>query len=198
MLDVVTMIPASDLPEVLHFIADALARGRRQDAAETMQTIAFEKHEAHKRLTPPPRVLAEIYDRDRYLCRYCGTKTVLTPVMRLLSDAFPEQFPFHPNWKTSETHPAYWSLSATHDHIVPVSRGGDSLETDNIVTACWACNARKSGLLMEDIGFALREPEESTWRGLADLYRPLWEASGRPVLGNSYRAWLKVVSDLYN
>lgn len=174
-------IPTSDLPDVLHVIVDALANGRNDEAAESMQGIAFQKREAPKRRSPRAKDLAAIYDRDRYLCRYCGTKTVLTPVMHLLSKAFPEQFPFHPNWKTTETHPAYWALSATHDHVVPISRGGDSLDHSNIVTACWPCNTRKSGLLIEDIGFVLREPEESPWRGLADLYRPLWAASGRPL-----------------
>jgi hypothetical protein len=31
--------------------------------------------------------------------------------MRLLSANFPDQFPFYPNWKTTDTPPAYWSLS---------------------------------------------------------------------------------------
>lgn len=162
-----------------------------------MATIAFEKRDAFKRRSPTPKALAEIYDRDRYLCRYCGAKTVLAPVMRRLSAAFPEQFPYHPNWKTSETHPAYSSLSATHDHVVPVSRGGDSLDPENIVTACWACNARKSGLLMEDIGFTLRDRHDSVWRGLADLYRPLWVAAGQPALRGGDRAWLVATSALY-
>jgi hypothetical protein len=38
----------------------------------------------------------------------------------------PERFPFHPNWKTDVTHPAYWEVSATIDHLTPVTRGGYS------------------------------------------------------------------------
>ncbi|WP_252189902.1 MULTISPECIES: HNH endonuclease [unclassified Rhodococcus (in: high G+C Gram-positive bacteria)] len=77
--------------------------------------------------------------------------------MRLLSAEFPDQFPFHRNWKTTDTHPVYWSLSATHDHVVPLSHGGDPLDAGNIVTACWPCNSRKSGLLLDDVGFNFPE-----------------------------------------
>lgn len=35
------------------------------------------------------------------------------------------------------------------DHIIPVSEGGTD-EEDNLTTACWACNAGKSGLLLDE------------------------------------------------
>ena len=187
-----------ELSDVVHQVARDLASGRNEDASHAMASIAFEKSIAFERKSPTPRELAEIYHRDRYLCRYCGTKTVLTPAMRLISREFPKQFPFHSNWKTNETHPAYWSLSATHDHVVPVSRGGESLGQSNLVTACWPCNSRKSGLLLGDIGFELRDvPAESTWGGLADLYRPLWMAAERPKLSDLDRRWLNAVTALH-
>ena len=189
--------PSAALPDLLHEIAEALIEARAADARRAMDSIAFERREATRRRAPRVKDLAAVYDRDRYLCRYCGIKTILTPVMRLLSTTFPDQFPFHPNWKTTDTHPAYWSLSATHDHVVPLSHGGDPLDAGNIVTACWPCNSRKSGLLHDDVGFVVRELEESRWRGLADLYPALWEASGRPVLGRGDRSWLNAVTVLY-
>ncbi|WP_217999428.1 HNH endonuclease [Rhodococcus wratislaviensis] len=166
--------PSTALPDLLHEIAEALIEARVADARRAMDSIAFERRGSTRRRAPREKDLAAIYDRDRYLCRYCGVKTILTPVMRLLSANFPAQFPFHPNWKTTDTHPAYWSLSATHDHVVPLSHGGDPLDAGNIVTACWPCNSRKSGLLLDDVGFVLRGREESRWRGLADLYPSLW------------------------
>ena len=38
-------------------------------------------------------VIAKIYARDHYQCRYCGERLVLTAVMRLVSRLYPEQFP---------------------------------------------------------------------------------------------------------
>jgi hypothetical protein len=32
-------------------------------------------------------------------------------------------FPYHPNWKMEVTHPAYWELTATVEHVVPVCHG---------------------------------------------------------------------------
>jgi len=192
------MYPSPDaVPEALQAVVAALVNDDVSMARAHIDVIAFHRQDATLRRAPPPQVLAEIYDRDRYQCRYCGRKTVLIEVMRLLSGLFPEQFPYHPNWKASETHPAYWSVSATHDHVVPVSRGGDSLDPSNIVTACWACNARKSGLRLEDIGFTLREPNDQTWRGLADLYPALWKHCGRPALIGGRKAWLSATTMLY-
>jgi 5-methylcytosine-specific restriction endonuclease McrA len=185
------------IADALHAVVTALAKNDAATARSHMNAIAFHRQDAALRRTPSPQALAEIYDRDRYQCRYCGRKTVFIEVMRLLSEQFPEQFPYHRNWKTSETHQAYWLVSATHDHVVPVSRGGDSLDPSNIVTACWACNARKSGLRLEDIGFILRKPNDQTWRGLADLYPALWQHCGRPELTGGRKAWLTATTMLY-
>jgi 5-methylcytosine-specific restriction endonuclease McrA len=192
------MYPSPDaVPDALHAVVAALTNDDPATARTHMDAIAFHRQEATLRRAPSPQALAQIYDRDRYQCRYCSRKTVLIEVMRLLSDLFPEQFPYHRNWKTSETHQAYWSVSATHDHVVPLSRGGDPLDPSNIVTTCWACNARKSGLRLEDIGFTLREPNDQIWRGLADLYPALWKHCGRPTLTGGRKAWLTAAMVLY-
>lgn len=39
--------------------------------------------------------------------------------MRLVARWFPEEFPWHKNWKGGETHPAFASRSATLDHVIP-------------------------------------------------------------------------------
>jgi 5-methylcytosine-specific restriction endonuclease McrA len=43
----------------------------------------------------------------------------------------------------------------TLDHVVPRSRGGDSV-WENVVTACAPCNLRKGDRLLEDSGLHLR------------------------------------------
>ena len=48
--------------------------------------------------------------------------------LRLLIQLLPQQFPYPQNWKISSTHPAFWELFPTIDHIVPVARGGTDSE----------------------------------------------------------------------
>jgi hypothetical protein len=65
------------------------------------------------------------------------------------------------------------------------------LEMSNLVTACWGCNRRKGDLRLDEIGWSLVEPADSTWMGLSDLYLPLWEAVGKPKLGDDETWWLR-------
>ncbi|WP_329127416.1 HNH endonuclease [Streptomyces sp. NBC_01465] len=175
-----------------------MATGREDRARATMESIAFVRPEITPRKQVPLRSLTAIYDRDRYLCRYCGRATVCLPVLRMMSGLFPQQFPFHPNWKADSCHPAYSEISTSNDHVVPVSRGGDSLDETNIVTSCAGCNYRKSDLLLEHLGMTLQPIEHnSAWRGLADMYRPLWEAAGQPTLSTNDKTWMRLTDALY-
>jgi 5-methylcytosine-specific restriction endonuclease McrA len=45
----------------------------------------------------------------------------------------------------------------TLDHVVPRSRGGDSV-WENVVTSCAPCNLRKGNRLLDEISMALRRP----------------------------------------
>jgi 5-methylcytosine-specific restriction endonuclease McrA len=45
----------------------------------------------------------------------------------------------------------------TLDHVVPRSRGGDSV-WENVVTSCAPCNLRKGNRLLDEISMALRKP----------------------------------------
>ena len=51
----------------------------------------------------------------------------------------------------------------TFDHVVPIARGGRKT-WENIVTACWRCNNKKSGLTPEEAGMRLyRKPVKPRW-----------------------------------
>ena len=51
----------------------------------------------------------------------------------------------------------------TFDHIMPIARGGKKT-WENIVTACWRCNNRKSGRMPEEAGMRLvRKPMKPRW-----------------------------------
>lgn len=82
---------------------------------------------------------------------------VFLPVLRMISWDLPEKFPYHPNWKTHVTHPAYWEIEATIDHVVPVTRGGAE-EPANWVTASMARNYAKMNRTLAELGWELHPP----------------------------------------
>ncbi|MCE5226999.1 MAG: HNH endonuclease [Porphyromonadaceae bacterium] len=108
----------------------------------------------------------KIFLRDGFVDRYSGERLVFPPVLRIMSSAMPEEFPFQKNWKMSECHLAYWQLLPTVDHIIPVSRGGADEESN------WVCtsqlrNSAKSNWLLEELGWQLHKAGNlKDWEGL--------------------------------
>jgi 5-methylcytosine-specific restriction endonuclease McrA len=109
----------------------------------------------------------------------------------IVARLYPEQFPYHPNWKADSTHPAFVSRSATLDHVVQIADEGDLVDPENLVTACWGYNRRKGDLRLDEIGWSLVEPANKAWKGLTELFFPLWEAAGRPDLSEDEAWWLR-------
>jgi 5-methylcytosine-specific restriction endonuclease McrA len=55
------------------------------------------------------------------------------------------------------------SEDLTFDHVIPIANGGRKT-WENIVTACWRCNNRKSGRTPEEAGLKLvRKPQKPRW-----------------------------------
>jgi hypothetical protein len=128
-----------------------------------------------------------MYVRDRYVCRYCGTRVIDLRVMEALSVATRPYGPIFQRgsaWRIGETHPAFWWQSGTNDHIEPRSRGGDPNDFENIVTACWPCRQRKCDYTLAELGWTLRAVvagapaaggDATEWDGLVELLEPLKE-----------------------
>jgi hypothetical protein len=95
-----------------------------------------------------------VFIRDGFIDRYSGTQLVFPGTLRLLSRLLPSEFPFHPNWKMTETHMVYWELFPTVDHIVPIARGGADDET-NWATTSMLRNSAKSNWTLEELGWQL-------------------------------------------
>jgi len=178
-------------------IADVVARlvaNDRAGAERRMTEIAHERVAVTKRPSMPRTLMVSVYRRDSWTCRYCEQRTIFYPVMPLLGLIFPEQFPYHPNWKAGHTHPAIVALSSTVDYVVPGAAGGEWLAESNLVTACWPCNARKADLTLEQLRWQLRPPQESAWDGLAGSYRHLWEIAGKPT-DEAHPQWLPAIGE---
>lgn len=178
-------------PEVVGEALRLVAAGDVDAARTALQQIRFEPTPRRPERWPATSVIARIYARDRYQCRYCGERTILPPVMRLLSRVCPDEFPMHTNWKAELTHPAFVSRSTTLDHVSPIAGGGDPLAETNLVTSCWGCNRRKGDLTLVELGWTLRDPVDQEWRGLTELYEPAWIAAGRPQLSETEMTWMR-------
>jgi hypothetical protein len=118
--------------------------------------------------------LAALFARDGFTDRYSGTRLVFPGTLRALSVLLAESFPYHRNWKQSETHPAFWELYPTFDHVIPVARGGSDDES-NVVTTSMVRNSAKSNWLLEELGWPLdRAPIVEGWDGLSQWFAEMY------------------------
>jgi 5-methylcytosine-specific restriction endonuclease McrA len=173
--------PADDYPEVLDRALTALDTEGLERAEAELGAMAWERTEIVGRRSLPRSLQGGVFRRDRFHCRYCGGKVIPIPIMELLGAVFGERFPYHPNWKGGETHPAVLSRTAIIDHCDPVARGGPPADEANLVTACWPCNARKADLSLDRLEWELLPiPTAGAWDGLTRYYGRLWHEAGRP------------------
>lgn len=111
-----------------------------------------------------------VFVRDGFIDRYSGERLVFPGTLRALSLMFPAHFPFHPNWKTDACHFAYYELSPTIDHIVPITRGGSDV-SENWVTTSMIRNAAKGNFLIEELGWrVLPRGDIAKWDGLTSWF----------------------------
>lgn len=158
-------------------------------AASVLAAVGQRRIDVERRRSVPTRMRVAIHRRDCWTCRYCGTRTVAPPVLRFLSELYPDEFPYHPNWRAGQVHPAYLLVSTSLDHMHPGGRGGDWLGEDNLVTACWPCNTGKADLRLDEIGWTLLSENEvrSDWDGLTRATQALWERASYPRIYGDWR-----------
>ncbi len=88
-----------------------------------------------------------VFQRDKWICSYCGRPVVFHPSLRLLQEfvnehGFDGSGYYHRNWINDDA-PLLDYLGAVIDHIRPIARGGRDTE-DNLKTSCNKCNALKN------------------------------------------------------
>jgi hypothetical protein len=116
-----------------------------------------------------------VYLRDGFTDRYSGAPLVFPGTLRAISLLMPTEFPYQTNWKQSETHPAFWELSPTIDHVRPLARGGSD-DDSNVVTTSMVRNAAKANWTLEELGWpVVRAPVVENWDGLLNLFMKLHE-----------------------
>jgi 5-methylcytosine-specific restriction endonuclease McrA len=143
-------------------VVDLVLERRSDEAAEQLRAISRVGLD-HVEL--PLARQAAVFARDRYQCRYCGTRTILIPVMYTISSLYGSIFKAHRHWRRAKTDVAYWTYATSLEHIVPLRHGGTD-ELENIVTACWRCNEAKGEATLAQLGWTLRPVSEEPWDGL--------------------------------
>ena len=138
--------------------------------------------------------MLRIFQRDGFVDRYSGARLVFPGTLRTLSKLLPDEFPFHPNWKVSATHPAYWHLCPTIDHVVPIAKGGND-EDDNLVTTSQLRNSAKAHWSLDELGWRLLPAGDLTnWDGLTGAFSKV-VAQRPPLLNDNYmRAWHRALT----
>ena len=137
-----------------------------------------------------------VFVRDGFIDRYSGEQLVFPGALRLLSRLLPSEFPFHSNWKMTETHMAYWELFPTVDHIIPIARGGAD-DDSNWVTTSMLRNSAKSNWTLEELGWDLVPPGDfKQWDGLLGWFLEFIEQDQSHLLDGYIRTWHRAASRL--
>lgn len=128
---------------------------------------------------------------DGFTDRYSGEPLVFPGALRALSILMPAEFPYHPNWRQSQTHPAYWLLYPTVDHVIPLARGGLDSES-NVVTTSMLRNGQKANWLLEELDWptALAPPLQA-WDGLLPWFIRMFELEAKLRESSVLRAWYR-------
>lgn len=120
----------------------------------------------------------KLFVRDGFIDRYTGERLVFPGVLRLISELFPAEFPYHSAWKFGVGHSWYWELFPSVDHVVPVTHAGAD-EEDNWVTTSFMSNLSRSNYSLEDLGWTVRPIEiDPAWDGLTIWYRKYLDSHG--------------------
>jgi 5-methylcytosine-specific restriction endonuclease McrA len=131
-----------------------------------------------------------VFVRDGFIDRYTGNKLIFPPVLRILSMLIPEEFPYQQNWKYGKCTEAYWYLTPTIDHIVPVARGGADTEA-NWVTTTQKMNSAKAHWTLEELGWTLLPAGTiDDWDGMTGWFLDYVERNPEVLTTHSYmRIW---------
>jgi len=132
----------------------------------------------------------EVFQRDHFICQYCGRKTIFIGTLRVLSFLLKDDFPYDSHWQWNKTHPAYYELTASCDHKTPLARGGTN-DKSNLATACYRCNARKSNWTAKEFGQRRKSKPNSKWDGLTELFVQLVEQN--KIENTDLRGWYRVI-----
>ena len=154
---------------VIRAVCDALANGAKEDAISLLGDYPFASELPTVRRYGAEKA-TRVFVRDGFIDQYTGKRLVFVPALRLLSIVLPKEFPYHLNWRAAVTHPAYWELGATIDHVKPVTHRGDNDES-NLVTTSMARNSAKMNYTLQELGWTFHDPGNEEFALLEESWR---------------------------
>lgn len=152
--------------EIIQLVCDSLTNGEiEMGRMALVEGYPFLPKERSSRYFSDQKKLT-IFLRDGFIDRYSGERLVYPGALKVISDTFPDEFPYHKNGKMTHGHMAYWHLFPTVDHVRPHAIGGGN-DVENMVTTSMMNNGLKSGYTLEDLGWELHPGGDKTiWDGL--------------------------------
>lgn len=166
-----------------------ITSGETEAASRTLHSAFPTRVQSTARKSWSRAEVVRLFVRDHFTDRYSGAPLIFPGALRALSVLLPEQFPYHPNWKQSVVHEAYWTHYPTIDHVVPVARGGADDES-NIVTTSMLRNAAKSNWLLSELGWPeVKAAVLSDWDGLLPWFCTEYERNSSLRSVSSLKAW---------
>jgi 5-methylcytosine-specific restriction endonuclease McrA len=183
-----------DKAEIISNVCKLVSMGQADEAQEPIahrypmtSRIRSVRKWSEKRAT-------RIFVRDGFIDRYTGSRLVFPGALRALSLLQPAILPAHPNWKSDQTHPSYWDLYPTLDHMTPIALGGEDVEA-NIVTVSMRVNSAKSNWLLEDLGWKVLPVGLLTdWDGLCGWFLDTVDAHTDLLAFKPISRWHKALS----
>ncbi len=156
--------------------------------APTANASAALERTPGKRMSVPQGLRAKVYQRDRWICQYCGRRVIAPGIIEIIGNLCPIafSFPSH-NMPAGRTHPAAVRVYPNVDHVHAGSLGGAWRSEDNLVTACTRCNELKR----DRLGWSPVAQSGEGWDGLTILYKAIAERTGD--VGRYHLEWLKVL-----
>ena len=183
------MTPLADKTRVVRQVCGALAAGDNVQASEiARRDYPFAPYTIGKRAFSALQATS-VFLRDGFVDRYSGTELVFPGVLRLLSRLLPDEFPAHPNWKTTESHLIYYELFPTIDHVLPIARGGAN-NADNWVTTSMVLNSAKANFTLEELRWTLLPPgDPASWDGLVQWFLEFISHSPEHLADTYIKTW---------
>jgi 5-methylcytosine-specific restriction endonuclease McrA len=181
----------TDKASGIESVLSDLAAGHFDQARQRLHGVwPYVQVNSSSRRSLPRSLQVRVFMRDKFYCRYCGTRTVFLGALQLLSTVYPQDFPCHPNWKRSATHPAFLELAASCDHVKPIARGGSDEEA-NLVTTCSKCNYIKGDWLIDELRWKIIDTPLEPWDGCLELFAKIVDIC--KIQDRSLVAWRKLL-----
>ncbi len=148
----------------------------------------FQKKEVYNRNYTIKQKMDQ-FRKDGFIDRYSGDKLLNPGIIKVITYYYPLEFPYHPHWKMTECHIAYWEFMPSIDHINPIARGGVD-DPCNWVTTSMMNNMIKSNWTLEQIRWQLYPPGNiNDWDGMTSLFVEMVDNNSELLSDNYIKTW---------